>query len=107
MTAGPCQLLAACFGLHAGAGSREGELMDALRIILDKLNSGHISITEEMVRRAQSAGLLGTSTVSGAQYIPGKSAINLTISKCIYPVIFIELIQAPHFLYGNFQCMII
>lgn len=37
---------------------REAELMEALRQILDRLNSGKIPITEEMVRRAQANGVL-------------------------------------------------
>ena len=60
-----------------GAGSRESELIDALRLILDKLNSGNIPITEEMVKRAQAGGLISrgaggtqtTFTVHGGEYI--------------------------------------
>lgn len=37
---------------------REVELMETLKLILDKLNSGRIPITEEMVRRAQANGVL-------------------------------------------------
>lgn len=50
---------------HTGAGSRESELIEALKMILDKLNSGNITITEAMVRRAQAGGLI-SGTKSGA-----------------------------------------
>jgi len=50
----------------SGAGNRESELMDALRLILDRLNSGNIPITEEMVKRAQTSGLLSAQSAAGS-----------------------------------------
>ncbi|XP_071958404.1 uncharacterized protein [Antedon mediterranea] len=45
-----------------GSKSRETELMDALRILIDKLNSGQFNITPEMMNKASSKG---TKVISG------------------------------------------
>lgn len=51
--------------IYTGAGSRESELIDSLTLILEKLNSGRIPITQEMVQRAQAGGLISSSKTGG------------------------------------------
>lgn len=46
-----------------GAGTREAELIDALKLLLSRINAGSIPITDEMVRRARESGLLTTGGI--------------------------------------------
>lgn len=52
----------------SGAGGRQSELIDALKLILDRLNSGNIPITEEMVRRAEASGIISSKTGGTSLY---------------------------------------
>ena len=51
-----------------GAGGRESELIDSLKLILDRLNTGNIPITEAMVKRAQADGLISSKTGYSSTY---------------------------------------
>lgn len=65
-----------------GNGMRETELMEALKLILDRLNSGKIPITEEMVRRAQANGVLPRGGMHST-HISSQTGVVFTIRSTI------------------------
>ena len=55
--------------LGAGSGAREDELMSALQILLERLNSGQIPINQSMYEQLQKGGTGGdTTTTTSVNY---------------------------------------
>ena len=69
------------FHFFSPGGTRENELMQALQILLDKINSGNIPINHDMIERSKAGG---ASYRGGGQ--PGSVKVRMQLFQLIIPV---------------------